>query len=36
MILDEKLISEGITPDLLYKLILKHNSSLERYEKLRR
>lgn len=36
MILDEKIISEGITPELLYKLISKHNSSLERYEKLRR
>lgn len=36
MIIDEKIIADGITPELLYKLITKHESGLEKYHKLRR
>lgn len=36
MIIDEKIIADGITPALLYKLITKHESSLEKYHRLRR
>lgn len=36
MIIDEKVIQNGITPEILFKLITKHESGLEKYAKMRR
>ncbi len=36
MIIDEKVIRNGITPEILYKLITKHERGLEKYAKMRR
>ena len=34
MIIDEEILKDGITPEILYRLIMRHSSGTERYRKL--